>query len=134
MGRQGRGPVTILDTDILIDAARGVAEAIHCLDRTEQESGMAVSVITAMELAVGCRNKAELRQTENFLKKFQILPLSEAVSYRAHSLLHTYRLSHGLLIPDSLIAATALELNLPLATKNQRDYAFIEGLQLLTYP
>ena len=126
--------MTILDTDILIDAGRGVVEAIRCLDRIEQESGLAVSVITAMELNVGCRNKTELRQLESFLKRFQVLPLSEAISLRALALLHTYRLSHGLLIPDALIAATALELNLPLATKNQRDYAFIEGLDLLAYP
>jgi hypothetical protein len=46
----------------------------------------------------------------------------------------TYCLSHGLLIADALIAATAIALNLPLLSKNQRDYRFIEGLNLLSYP
>jgi len=41
--------------------------------------------------------------------------------------------SHGLLIPDALIASTALYLNMDLATKNQRDYRFIENLKLLPY-
>jgi predicted nucleic acid-binding protein len=41
--------------------------------------------------------------------------------------------SHGLLIPDALIASTALYLNMNLATKNQRDYRFIENLKLLPY-
>ena len=48
-------------------------------------------------------------------------------------LLRQYRLSQGLLIPDALIASTALYLNMDLATKNQRDYRFIENLKLLPY-
>lgn len=58
----------------------------------------------------------------------------EAIADEAVSLLRTYRLSHGLLIPDALIAATALTENLPLVSKNQRDYRFIANLQLLPYP
>jgi len=50
-----------------------------------------------------------------------------------YDLLRQYRLSHGLLIPDALIASTALSLNVDLATKNQRDYRFIEILTLLPY-
>ena len=49
-------------------------------------------------------------------------------------LINQYRLSHGLLIPDALIAATAVAFQLPLLTKNQRDFRFIRGLQLLPYP
>jgi predicted nucleic acid-binding protein len=39
-----------------------------------------------------------------------------------------------LLIADSLIAATAIVWDYPLATKNQRDYKFIQELNLLPYP
>jgi len=35
---------------------------------------------------------------------------------------------------DALIAATAIALNQPFISKNQRDYQFISGLQLLPYP
>jgi hypothetical protein len=49
-------------------------------------------------------------------------------------LLHQYRLSHGLQIPDAVIAATALTEGVPLVSKNQRDYRFIPDLQLLPYP
>jgi predicted nucleic acid-binding protein len=38
------------------------------------------------------------------------------------------------LIPDALIAATALYHQEPLISKNQRDYRFIEGLTLQPYP
>jgi hypothetical protein len=33
-----------------------------------------------------------------------------------------------------MIAATAMTLGLPLISKNQRDFRFIGGLQLLPYP
>lgn len=53
---------------------------------------------------------------------------------KALPLLQQYRLSHGLLIADALIAATAIETKFPLISKNQRHYRFIENLQLLPYP
>ena len=58
----------------------------------------------------------------------------ENISETAVDLLRKYRLSHGLLIPDAIIAATALSLSLPFLSKNQKDYRFIEGLELIPYP
>ncbi len=126
--------VTLIDTDILIDAALQVSEAVNCLNSLENASTLAVSIITQMELVVGCRNKTELRKMEHFLERFQTLPLTEQISGIAVDLLKTYYLSHGLLIPDSLIAATAIGSELDFITKNQRDYRFIENLELLSYP
>ena len=126
--------LTIVDTDILIDAGQDVREAIECLADIEQQSAPAISVITQMELVVGCRNKTEQRHIERFLHRFQVLKLTEQVSDTAVDLLRQYRLSHGLAIPDALIAATAMALNQPFISKNQRDYRFIKGLQLLPYP
>ncbi|MHC5933025.1 PIN domain-containing protein [Nostoc sp.] len=125
---------TIVDTDILIDTGRGVLEAVKCLQNLKVSSGLAISIITQMELMVGCANKTELQTLENFLKQFYIIKIDPAVSDTAVDLLRSYRLSHGLLIADSLIAATAIVLNYPFITKNQRDYRFIQGLNLLPYP
>jgi predicted nucleic acid-binding protein len=80
------------------------------------------------------RNKAELRNTERFLQRFHILKLNDLMCDIAVNLLRQYRLSHGLMIPDALIAATAIAMNQPFISKNQRDYCFISGLQLLPYP
>ncbi|MGE3466241.1 MAG: type II toxin-antitoxin system VapC family toxin [Pyrinomonadaceae bacterium] len=127
-------PLTIIDTDILIDEGRGIREAANYLDRLESTSKLAISVVTQMELTVGCRNKAEQRELANFLGRFQILSISSEVSDSAIQLLQRYNLSHGLLIADALIAATALTLSEPFASKNQRDFWFIDGLDLLAYP
>ena len=125
---------TIVDTDILIDAGRGISEAVACLQGIEQQSSLAASVVTQMELFIGCRSKTELQMIEGFLQRFQLLKLTEQVSESAVDLLRQYRLSHGLLIADALIAATALAFDAPLISKNQRDYRFIAGLKLLAYP
>ena len=126
--------LTIVDTDVLIDAALRVGAAVDCLDQIERQTSLGVSVITEMELIVGCRSKTELRNVEHFLRRFQVLPLDEQACDTAVELLRHYRLSHGLLIPDAMIAATAITLGHPLVFKNQRDFRFIEGLQLLSYP
>ena len=133
MGTQIVNALTIVDTDILIDAALQINKAIDCLDGLEQNSMLAVSVITQMELFVGCRNKTELGNTKRFLQRFQVLKLSDQISDKAIGLLLQYRLSHGLAIPDALIAATAITFNQPFISKNQRDYRFISGLRLLPY-
>lgn len=125
--------LVIIDTDILIDLSRKNIKAIEYLENLEINYQLAVSAITQMELLVGCRNKQESAILDIFLKHFQIIKLNETITNIAIDLLRQYRLSHGLLIPDALIASTALYLNINLATKNQRDYRFIENLKLLPY-
>ena len=124
----------LIDTDILIDIGRGVAAAVDFLDRTLAASSVGVSCITQMELLVGARDKVEQRQIERFLTQFEMVPITAAISTAAVELIQKHRLSHGLAIPDGLIAATVLHLNIPLATKNVRDFKFIKGLQLAPYP
>jgi predicted nucleic acid-binding protein len=130
----GCNKLIIVDTDILIDAGRNVKEALNCLQKIEQRLPAAVSSVTQMELIIGCRNNNELDSLEQFIDRFHIIRLNEQISDTAIDLLKRYRLSHGLLIADALIAATAIISDLSFASKNQRDYRFIEDLQLLPYP
>jgi predicted nucleic acid-binding protein len=126
--------MTVIDTDILIDAGRGIEAASRYLTELENSRSLAISAVTQMELIVGCRNKRELQNLDRFLNRFRVLRISPRISDQAVSFLRTYRLSHGLLIADALIAATAVTFDFPLASKNQKDYRFIEALDLLPYP
>jgi predicted nucleic acid-binding protein len=126
--------LVVVDTDILIDAGRGINEAIDYLQELAHSTKLAVSVVTQMELIVGCRNRAELQALEQVLRRFRILKIDETISDKAVELLQQYRLSHGLLIADALIAARALGWDCPFVSKNQRDYRFITNLDLLPYP
>ena len=87
-----------------------------------------------MELIVGCQDKQALRTIDRFLTRFQIIPLNPEITQQAIELLHEYNLSHGLLIPDALIASTALTIALPLMTRNQKDFRFIPNLVLVPPP
>jgi hypothetical protein len=54
----------IVDTDILIDAGRGISEAVSCLEQIEQSISSSVSVVTQMEMIIGCLNNKELLALE----------------------------------------------------------------------
>ncbi|MEA5418227.1 type II toxin-antitoxin system VapC family toxin [Spirulina sp. CCNP1310] len=124
----------LIDTDILIDIANNDNTAQKRLTEESQQYQLNISSITEMELIVGCRNKAELQHLNQFLKQFHRLNLNESIAKIAIQLMQTYNLSHNLLIPDALIAATAIVENIALLSKNQKDYHFIPNLNLLTYP
>lgn len=50
--------LTLVDTDILIDVGHGVQEAIDILKNIQSHHALAISVITQLELMIGCRNKS----------------------------------------------------------------------------
>lgn len=124
----------IVDTDILIDLAHENEVAIKCLKKLEKAYKLEVSAITRLEILVGCRNKSELRETNNFLEGFPTNSLTPEITRKTIDLINQYFLSHNLLIADALIAATAITLQKPLISKNQKDFLFIEELTLLPYP
>jgi predicted nucleic acid-binding protein len=51
----------VVDTDILIDAGRGVSEALVYLHQIEQQSSLATSAVTQMELIIVCTRDGPLR-------------------------------------------------------------------------
>ena len=124
----------LIDTDILIDVGRKDPIAINHVKEIAQKAILSISSITQMELIVGCRNKQELNKLKKFIKDFEIIFLNENMAQKAVELIEEYRLSHELLLADSLIAATALDLGIAFSSKNQKDYRFIKGLKLLPYP
>lgn len=123
----------LVDTDILIDFSRGMTATAQYFQASTQGS-LAISSVTQMELIVGCQDKRALRMIDRFLTRFQVFPVTPEITNQTIDLLHEYNLSHGLLIPDALIASTALMLDLPFMTRNQRDFRFIPNLTLLPPP
>lgn len=82
---------------------------------------------------VGCSNKKDFVALQRFLSDFKIIQLTSEISNKTVELFKKYRLSHGVLIPDMLIAATALVTDVTLCSKNKKDFQFIEGLKLRVY-
>ena len=99
----------------------------------EQKIGLEnilISSITKMELLSGANNKEELQIIQKKLKRFGVILINPSINLKAIDLMLSYKLSHGLALADSLIAATSIETNLQLFTYNIRDFKFISKVTL----
>ena len=121
----------LIDSDILIDATRNFADAKTFLSQRRAVDGIWISIVSAMELVAGFRNATEIKQVQQFLERTSVLPISASVSQIAYGWMQGFFLSHGLLIPDALIAATAFEDGLVLYTKNTRHFEMLPGLRVI---
>jgi predicted nucleic acid-binding protein len=122
----------LCDTNIFISWFKGDLETLEKIKLIGLENILIPSV-TVMELIQGTRNKTESIQLQKKLKGYHIVHFNEATSKLAIELIEQFRLSHGLLIPDAIIAATALAFNLKLFTYNLKDFKFIPGIQIFDF-
>ncbi len=124
--------MSLVDTDVIIWHMRGNIKARQAITAIAEPS---MSVVTQMELVQGLRNKDELSALHRFIdqRRFSILPLTETISQRALFLMEEWRLSHGLLMADALIAATCIEHGLPLLTANSRHYIFLPNMTVESF-
>ena len=85
-----------------------------------------------MELLQSAENKKQHYVIKEFLKLygFQMLPLTENIGHRASVYVEEYSLSSGLRAGDAIIAATATENNMVLATGNGKHFKSIKDLTL----
>src|SRR5437016_14579489 len=97
----------LVDTDVLIDISRNNEAAIDFLDQLSDSWSM--SIITALELIVGARNKKEVGQIDKLVAAYSGIPLTAEIGDSSYDLLRRFAKSHGLRVCDSLIAATAIE-------------------------
>ena len=119
----------LVDTDVLIWHLLGYAQATRRLD---QLNPLTLSAVSYLEVLQGMRNKAELAAVKKMLglRRATIWPLTEAITQRAIELMELLTLSHGLQMGDALIAATALDQQMPLITGNVKHFGAVSGLQL----
>jgi predicted nucleic acid-binding protein len=118
----------LLDTTVLIDLSRGNEQAADFIEESKTKNLLAISIISAMELVVGCRNKQEVVFAQKLIAEFSLIPLSATISNQAYDWLIHYSKSHGLLIPDALIGATAFIEQLELVTNNIKDFQMLPDL------
>jgi len=126
----------LLDSDIATDHLQSAPAIVQLLQQLAQD-GIAISIVTYMEVFQGAERSADPGTAHEKLREFvdnvPILPFSLAVAERCARLRETLRRggkrvrSRAL---DLAIAATALEYGLTLVTRNREDYADIPGLTL----
>jgi predicted nucleic acid-binding protein len=119
----------LCDTDIFIEAFKNNTLATGSLRRIGFQN-IALSAITLMELYFGALNKRELAKIKSRLQKLEIINLDQKITETAINMIERYAKSHGLHIPDALIAATAICRGMQLLTYNVKDFKFVEGIRL----
>lgn len=112
----------LIDSDILVDHLRGHRRFTAGTDE------VFVSVITRAELFAG--RATEERRVRQLLEPFSEVSVDASIAERAGRL----RRGLGMRLPDAIIAATALEHRLALATRNVRDFSGVRGLRLRSEP
>ena len=128
-------PKTLLDTDVLSGLMRKAPAAlnrarIYLADHRQ----LTISLVTRFEILRGLKAKratTQLAAFDSFCTNNDVLPLSDQIIVRAADSYADLRI-RGQLIPDAdiLIAATALENGLVMATNNLADFGRIAGLRI----
>lgn len=126
----------LIDSDWIIDWLAGERTARELLVSLAEE-GIGISIVTYMEAYQGVsrsQTPVEARQKlADLLEGIPLIPFSPAVARRCAGLRETLR-KQGRRVNkralDLLIAATAIEHDLELVTRNTADYADVPELKL----
>lgn len=91
-----------------------------------------IDTVIYIECLQGSKSNIGKSIVKTYIDNFPLLLISPRISKRAIHLVELYSNSYGLLLADSLIAATAIENDLTVLTYNVGDFKFIPGLKYLT--
>lgn len=119
----------IFDTDVFIWVQRGNRKAASLIDG---EAERFLSVQTLMELLQCAKNKEQQRTVKKFLADFgfTVLPFTENIGHRALVYIEEYGVSSGMRAGDAIVAATAIENGMMLATGNLKHFRPVKDLDL----
>lgn len=124
----------LIDSDWLAEYLRGRAAAKELLEYLFP-SGLAISIITYAEIYEGVLYGPDRHRHEEgfhaFVASVRLLGITRSIA-RRYGALHGMLRQRGHVIdqPDLFIAATALEHDLTLVTRNLKDFDRVPGLQL----
>ncbi|MEB2341212.1 MAG: type II toxin-antitoxin system VapC family toxin [Flavobacteriia bacterium] len=122
-----------MDTSVLIAYFRKKDKSRTLLRKLALEDhSLVLSVITEFEVFVGA-TEAQLGYWDQMLEHMDVLPLtSREVRLAATLQANLKRRRIQVAMPDLLIAATAMEAGLPVATLNKKHFEALPGIKL--YP
>ena len=126
--RRRRALLILLDTDVLIEIRRGDPRITTWF--TELSEPTKLAGMAPLEFLIGSRNAVELRQSERFLNRFEVLWQISGDNALARELVLRHKLSTGLSFADYLIAAQSLNLGATLASFNLRHFRAIPDLEV----
>lgn len=123
----------LLDTCVIIDFLRIKDKKNSTLFKlANQENDLAISLISHTELYAGksvWTNQSAQDSLKTILSGIEVINFNQKISRLAGKL----RARNGIDLIDAIIAATAINYQLPLATLNNKHFSGITGLDLADY-
>lgn len=118
----------LLDTNVFIDHLRGYGPAVRFFETLQHSDNVLFSAITETELVAGqaCQDPDKKEKLMHFLYRWNKIPVSNPIAVLAGDITRQF----GLLVPDAIIAATALFNKAELITKNTKDFHRVPGLKV----
>ncbi|MEX2605641.1 MAG: type II toxin-antitoxin system VapC family toxin [Gracilimonas sp.] len=120
----------IVDTNIIIDFLKGHKEANRFI---EAHKPISTSVVVVSELFAGVKSKSDMREIREFLTFVELVDVTEVIAKNAGLLRRKYLKSHGIEIPDALIAATANYLKVPVASLDKKHFSILTEDLIIPY-
>jgi len=124
----------IIDTSILVEIDRGITE--EKIKKIKDNINPKTSTITVSELYTGAykREKTDESSLENLISAFKQIPLNQEIAKKAGELIaRKQEKDLGIGINDIYIAATAIQKNEKLLTKDVQDFNEINDLEVLDW-
>lgn len=116
----------LLDTCVLIDYLRDREAAVQLIRRMETQPS--VSVVTIAELYAGIRHEREYHRIQGLPAFLEVRDVNFEIAQLSGRHCLQYRRSHGVGIPDALIAATAQVHGARLVSRNRRHFPMLDDL------
>jgi len=125
--------VICLDTSVLIDFYRKTDKSKSLfLKLTEKYMFFAVSAVTEYELYLGSSQEQNIFW-DNLFSRIVVLPFDTKVVKKSIDIYQQLKQKNKLIdTPDIMIAGTAIQNNMPLATLNRKHFERISGLKVIT--
>ena len=115
--------IVLIDSDILIEVARGRDAAIleKCAELAESDDVVLCSPVSVAELWQGARPKDHKTLADVF-RALACVPVDAETGRQAGEYLRVYHKSHAVELGDALIAAAAVQNRATLWTRNRKHY------------
>lgn len=111
----------LVDSDVVIQYLRQEAPVTAVFDALLLERRVVWTPVSIAEVVAGLR-PAEETAAAALLGALRTAALTDRVGLKAGQYVQRYRASHGLRVPDALVAAAAHVYGLRLWTRNRRHY------------
>lgn len=115
----------LTDTNVFSEIFKGNADIKKFVESFENS----IDATVYIECLQGSKGNREKSIIKKYLSHFPIYYHTPSISKQTIALIDQYSNSHGLLLPDTQIAAVCLEYDLTLITYNVGDFNFINGLK-----